>query len=109
MERRKSNRYPLKAPVVFTWMDSTGAEYTASGSTLNISTFGAYVSCDRPCPPVGTEVILDVRLPLNQEQRLQLKAAGLVIRVEEILGHAAFAVVTDFHTKSGSLMRPVDG
>ena len=87
----------MTAPIVFTWMDSTGGEHKAKGSTQNISKSGAYVSCDRPsCPPLGTVGILEVKLPLRQKRSLQLRAGGLVIRVEEILGYPAFAVVADF-------------
>ena len=45
---------------------------------------------------MGTAVILDVKLPLRQRRSLQLRAGGLVIRAEEILPYAAFAVVVDF-------------
>ncbi len=107
MERRKSNRYELRLPVEFTWMDSTGVEHKANGSTLNISAFGAYVWCYGLCPPVGTPVILDVKLPPRQERSLQAKGGGLVIRVEEILGSQAFAVMTDFHLKEDDFLQPV--
>ncbi len=107
MERRKSNRYELRAPVDFTWMDSTGVEHKGNGATLNVSPFGAYVWCYGRCPPVGTPVILDVKLPRRQERSVQIKGGGLVIRVAEILGSPAFAVTTDFHLKEDDFLKPV--
>ncbi len=69
----------------------------------NISQFGAHVWCYGPCPPVGTPVILDMKVALRQDRTFQLKAGALVIRVEEVLGSPAFAVITDLKLKQDVL------
>ncbi len=84
-------------------MDSSGVEHHGNGSTLNISQFGAHVWCYGPCPPVGTPVIVDMKVALRQDRSLLLKAGALVIRVEEVLGSPAFAVITDFKLKEDAL------
>jgi anti-sigma B factor antagonist len=97
MERRKSKRYRMRAPVTFRWVDY-GVEHKAVGSALNISPIGVAVLCDGYCPPLGTAGTLEVKLSVSQSsQRLHLESNALIVRAEEILGTPAFtATVTEF-------------
>jgi anti-anti-sigma factor len=99
MERRKSKRYRMRAPVVLRWVDFTGVDHEAVGSTLNVSPLGVSVLCDGYCPQLGTSGVLEVKLPPIQPalKRFHLKSDALVVRVEEVLGFSAFAAtVTEF-------------
>jgi hypothetical protein len=44
-----------------------------------------------------------MKIALRQDRSLHLKAGALVIRVEEVLGSPAFAVITDFKLKQDVL------
>ena len=55
-------RFPVKARVIFKWIDETGETREGEGRTLNISERGAFVIAPR-YPPRGTPVELKVFLP----------------------------------------------
>ncbi len=98
MDRRRSKRYGLRASVLFTWVDSAGIEHRCAGVTLNISPVGVFVLCDETAPPVHIFGTMEVTLPPVQEgaQGLHLKSDAQIVRLEETLGHFAFASATDF-------------
>jgi hypothetical protein len=94
MERRAAIRFQLHAPVIIRWTDLSGAKREDIGHTRDISTAGAFLTCNAPVP-VGTKVSLEIHLPAlerNTLQRVQLKSAGKVIRVAVRAQGAGFAV-----------------
>lgn len=76
-------RYPLRAPVSFSWFSSEGAQREARGNSRNIGEGGAYI-VTRSCPPLGAQIILAFRFRELPEfagfQRLEMN--GQVIRIE---------------------------
>jgi hypothetical protein len=76
-------RYPLRAPVSFSWFSPEGAQREAKGNSRNIGEGGAYIVA-RNCPPLGAQIILAFRfrdLPdFAGFQRLEM--SGQVIRIE---------------------------
>jgi len=80
---RHQIRYPLRAPVSFTWFSREGTRREAKGNSRNICEGGAYV-LTRNCPPVGAQIILTFRFPLLPEfagfHRLEM--SGQVVRAE---------------------------
>jgi hypothetical protein len=99
MERRKSKRYLLRAPVVFSWTDSMRAGHQGSGFTLNISSAGVFVLCNESPPSPDVAVTLDMAIPPmdTHRQGVRLKSGGDVLRVEETEGSLAFAAATEFN------------
>jgi hypothetical protein len=98
MELRAAVRFQLRAPVIITWTDASGAKREDLGRTRNISTSGAFLSC-HALLPVGTKVGLEIHLPpLERDtlQRVRLKSTGKVIRVTEMAQDAGFAVSGSF-------------
>ena len=83
MERRAAIRFLLRAPVIIRWTDASGAKREDLGRTRDISTSGAFLSCNVALP-VGTKVSLEIHLPSlerNTLQRVQLKSTGKIVRV----------------------------
>ena len=80
---RRQIRYPLRAPVSFTWFSEEGTQRGAKGSSRNICEGGAYI-CTKHCPPVGAQIILVFRfLRMPAFARFQrLEMSGRVIRTE---------------------------
>lgn len=80
---RHQIRYPLRAPVTFTWFSGVGAPREAKGHSRNIGEGGAYILA-RNCPPVGAQIILVFRFPqLPAFARFhRLEMSGRVIRAE---------------------------
>jgi len=83
---RKAIRYPLKAPIVFSWADS-GIEKQGEGRTRDISEVGTFV-LSSTCPPVGIQISFKIFLPvlLGFEPQTRVEAAGQVLRVEQARG-----------------------
>src|SRR6266446_1494649 len=93
---RKAIRFPLKAPIVFSWADS-GIEKQGEGRTRDISEVGAFV-LSSTCPPVGTQVRLKIFLPVlsSFEPQTRVEAVGKVVRVEQargLEGSVGFAIL----------------
>ena len=98
MEKRAAVRFVLHAPVIIRWTDATGAKREDVGRTRDISTTGAFLTCNLQLP-VGTKVGLEIHLPpleRNTLQRVRLQATGKVIRVTEKTGQAGVAVRGEF-------------
>ena len=93
--RRKQIRYPLKASVLYRWIDQAGLRREAKGRTRDLSEAGAYVF-SRHCPNEGDLVDLTFRLaalhiPGNEDFDMN----GRVVRVDRPARagvHAGFAV-----------------
>jgi len=81
---RSAVRYELWAPVVFTWVDSTGAVQERRGYTRDISPKGAFV-VSSACPPRGTSLEMSIYLSVASEHSrdVRIEAQGCVLRVEE--------------------------
>ncbi len=54
---RRAPRLPLKTPVSMSWVGSNGERQEASGTTQNVSAYGALVMVGNR-PPVGCELQL---------------------------------------------------
>jgi hypothetical protein len=87
---RRQIRYPLRAPVTFTWIDSDGATHEGKGSSRDISEGGAYI-VTRGSPPIGADVLLEIRFPylpeLDRFHRIEMD--GQVVRVDLLLDNRA--------------------
>jgi len=80
---RHQIRYPLSAPVSFTWVNDGGVQREAKGRSRNICEGGAFIST-KHCPPVGAQIILTFRfLRMPAFARFQqLEMSGTVVRTE---------------------------
>ena len=105
---RRQIRYPLRAPVSFTWLSEEGKERNAKGSSRNICEGGAYI-CTKHCPPVGAHIIVVFRflhMPAFAGFQ-QLEMSGRVIRTEgptQAKGSWGFAVASTW-----TILQDVDG
>jgi len=85
---RRQIRYPLRAPVTFTWIDTDGATHEGKGNSRDISEGGAYI-VTRSSPPMGASVMLEIRFPylpeLDRFHRIEME--GRVVRVDMLLDH----------------------
>src|SRR5689334_17478963 len=62
VERRKSVRYTLRVPVLFSWSEQQLHSY--GGFTREVSPENVYVLCEASkCPTVGSSVDVEVLLP----------------------------------------------
>jgi hypothetical protein len=97
---RHQIRYPLRAPVSFTWFSREGAQRDAKGNSRNIGEGGAYVLA-RKCPEVGAQIILVFRFPhLPASARThRLEMSGQVVRTDALpksKGMCGFAVASSW-------------
>jgi PilZ domain-containing protein len=87
---RRQIRYPLRAPVTFTWIDRDGVTHEGKGNSRDISEGGAYI-VTRSSPPIGADVLLEIRFPylpeLDRFHRIEMD--GQVVRVDLLLGNRA--------------------
>ena len=99
---RRHIRYPLRAPVSFTWFNREGTGRDAKGHSSNICEGGAYI-LTRNCPPVGAQIILTFRFPFLSEfaDFHLLEMSGQVVRAEVSPGRKGmwgFAVASAWST-----------
>ena len=82
-ELRHAVRYPIKAPVVFTWQGPVGW-LKGDGITRDISGKGAYIRTST-CPPNGVTVEIEIFLPpiTVSAKSLTVATSGQVVRVEQ--------------------------
>jgi hypothetical protein len=82
LERREQTRYGVRALVDFEWIDE-GVIRRGQGITRDISTKGIFVYSEIN-PPAKADVLVDVsfRDVTSIPSTLQMRAKGLVIRVE---------------------------
>jgi hypothetical protein len=88
-QRRTAVRYKLRLPVIFHWND--GVEHTSGGFTSDVALDGALIVSSE-CPPVGSEVRVEVLLPSPEmeNEELRIGCSGKVIHSGERAGYAAF-------------------
>ena len=94
---RKAIRFPLDAPIVFSWADG-GIDKRGKGRTHDISEMGAFVLASS-CPPAGAQIGFEVVLPMlpGFKPRTRVEAMGEVLRVERASGREGrdgFAILT---------------
>jgi hypothetical protein len=96
--RRKQIRYPLKASVLYRWIDQAGLRREANGRTRDLSEAGAYVF-SRQCPNEGDLVDLKFRLAALRQPHIpgneDFDMNGRVVRVDRSARagvYAGFAV-----------------
>lgn len=85
---RAHNRYPVRAPVFFSWKELKAGNGNAhrrrgEGTTRDISPAGLYVWSEE-APPAGIELQVEVLLPKIDDvaQPLRFEGRGWVTRVE---------------------------
>ncbi len=105
MERRRAVRYGLSFPVLFGWRSEEG--HQGGGFSRDVSTTGIFVACDRECPPVDTELSLEVLVPSPASETIALKltAHGRVVRMASGAEGNGFGAVADFSLDSFPLNR----
>jgi len=88
-QRRTAVRYKLRLPVIFHWND--GVEHTSGGFTSDVALDGALI-LSRECPPVGSEVRVEILLPSPEmeSEELHIGCSGKVIHSSERAGYSAF-------------------
>jgi len=91
VQRRSAVRYRLQLPVIFHWND--GTPHTEGGFTSDVALDGALILSSK-CPPVGTQVRIEVLLqsPDQSGEELKIECIGRVTRVLEQQGCRAFGV-----------------
>jgi hypothetical protein len=82
LERREQTRYGVRALVDFEWIDE-GVIRRGQGITRDISTKGMFIYSDIN-PPAKADLLVDVSFRdfSSIPTKLQMRAKGLVIRVE---------------------------
>jgi PilZ domain len=83
-QRRKNIRFPLKASVVYSWVDATGSKRQGQGQTVNISERGAFIASPL-LPPEGTTIELRFFLraiSTDHPKAIEFLMKATVIRVE---------------------------
>jgi hypothetical protein len=83
LNRRTAVRYKLRLPVIFHWND--GGEHTEGGFTNDVALDGARIVSSK-CPPIGTDVRIEVLLPAPNEiaEEIRIECVGKVTRVREV-------------------------
>lgn len=80
-------RYPIHAPVTFSWLARNGAQRQGKGRSRNLSEGGAFILA-RNLPPIGASISLSVQFPATATggRLLRMEMSGEVVRVELPLG-----------------------
>ncbi len=96
MDRRRTTRYKLTAPVNFSWRNPGGSHHKGEGFTRDISSEGAFILTDT-CPPPGALIQIEVLFhAMERGSVLKMRAQGEILRVEAVGGgdpNAGFAAV----------------
>ena len=102
MELRRATRYPVSAPVSYSWESSDGTLREAQGITHDICDRGVFILA-RDVPPLGKCVELDVHLPAVAEtgRAVVLHGEGTVVRtIPRGAKQSGFAAAVVFRTES---------
>ncbi|MDP2647341.1 MAG: PilZ domain-containing protein [Desulfobacterales bacterium] len=86
-KKRKVDRFELQVPAKLSVTKKSGDKEYHELITKDICSGGAYFNTDQPIP-VGTEVSIDLVLPLEELKKLKgktaiIKASGAVIRIDQ--------------------------
>jgi hypothetical protein len=91
VEKRKSTRYHLRLPVLFTWSDPSGAMQKEGGFTLDISMRGLRV-ISHLCAPAGADIAVEILIYFERTSRSAILTGTLgVVRVQQEYGYWNFA------------------
>jgi len=106
--RREAVRYRLQLPAVFTWND--GTEHMGAGLTSDVSLNGASI-LSTICPPVGTDVRIDILLPSpdHSGEGLKIECIARVARLLTEPGFTAFCVHGTFDDDHLTAMFRISG
>lgn len=96
MDRRRSQRFDLRVPIICHWKDNQ-ASHEMGGFSRDISRGGVFV-VGSVLPKEETSIDLEVLLPPLQatSQELRLQCTGVVVRVQREGETIGFAVACDF-------------
>ncbi len=97
-EQRMSVRFPVHAPVIFSWTDSDGTQH-GMGFTRDMCRSGLYVLCrDDSIVPVGMKVRMEMLLPSlsGRTEGVRIRAEGSVVRPGHQDESTGFALVAQF-------------
>ena len=103
MQRRKSVRYTLSLPVLFSWVDPEGKSWNEGGFSRDSSTDGLY-GISATTPAIGATVELEVLLPFVWNVRApaaRLRAKGTVVRWGKFAESEGFAASAQLDLPSG--------
>lgn len=103
VDRRRTVRYSLRIPVLFTCGNATA--HRSAGFVRDIGFESAFVLCDlEECPRLGTDIKMTLWLPpINAEALgLRLQATGRVVRLNYEDEEPGFAVAIDFGIETNS-------
>jgi len=84
LDRRETNRFPVKEDVRYRVLQSKSGQITGSGKTVDISSGGILFTTSEPLQP-GRLVEISVNWPVRLDGTcpLQLVATGRVVRAEK--------------------------
>ena len=87
IEKRKMARFDLKIPVYLSVTDKSNKHESLKFITTNICSGGAFFKTEKPMS-VGTDVKLDIILPLDKlhelgDKKSSIKVSGSVIRTDQ--------------------------
>jgi hypothetical protein len=100
MELRNRFRHQLAADAMFTWEGPQEELLLGEGLIRDISLSGTFI-LSSACPPVGTQVQLDICLdpnPLFGQRRIRILTEAKVVRVEHSQECEGFATMTEDFT-----------
>jgi hypothetical protein len=111
-EIRSQMRYPLRAPVAFSWIGRDGERHEGRGYSRDVSERGAYVLA-RTYPSIGASIRLEIRFlnPRGPARANQIVMEGRVVRVEFLIAgksnwgfavESTHAVLHEFGSSGGS-------
>jgi hypothetical protein len=94
VERRKSSRFNLHAPAIFSWVDADGTKHHSSGFTRDIAKDSVFVWSPEGAPTQST-VHAEVLLPKLESgaKFVRILVEGVVVRAPAEPEEAGVAVV----------------
>ncbi len=83
LEKRRTRRYKLTAPVNYWWLAPSGSVQASHGMTRDISSSGVMVIA-RKCPPKGVRIQTTIHVARHNgsDRPLELHGEGIVVRIE---------------------------
>jgi hypothetical protein len=87
IEKRKMERFDLEIPIYLSVADKSNKHESLKFITTNICSAGAFFKTEKPLS-VGTDVKLDIILPLDKlhelgDKKSSIKVSGSVIRTDQ--------------------------